>query len=156
MSCYKSHLQTLKKVPLSTDDDLLVSIIIYWKCKCWYPTQMHCTDTGEGRAGYSIRGSKHYGSYTSYQISMDREGRYCDSNIEAVKERVAGLLKGCRCETGCQTQCCGYKGKGKICSEGCECTNCLNTQTPYQRPSTELYDLTEMSMEEIIAAWRTL
>ena len=117
---------------------------------------MHCTDTAMEKDVLGIQyvaasKPKHYGFYASYHIWMDREGRYCDSNIEAVKERVAGLLKGCWCKTGCQTQCCGYKGKGKICSEGCECTNCLNTQTLYQRPNTELDDLTEMSMEEIIA-----
>ena len=50
-----------------------------------------------------------------------------DSNMDAIRERVAGLLKGCGCKTGCQTRQCGCKGKGKACGEGCNCTNCTNT-----------------------------
>ena len=50
-----------------------------------------------------------------------------DTNIKEIMLRVTGLLKGCGCKTGCQTQRCGCKGKNKKCGEGCECRNCLNT-----------------------------
>ncbi len=48
-------------------------------------------------------------------------------NMEAVQERVTGLLKGCKCKTWCRNKRCGYRGKGKMCSVGCECINCTNT-----------------------------
>ena len=33
-----------------------------------------------------------------------------ENNMVAVREMVAGLLKGCSCKTGCETQQCGCKG----------------------------------------------
>ena len=64
--------------------------------------------------------------------------------MEAVKERVAGLLKGCGCRTGCQTRQCGCRAKEKACAEGCTCTSCTNTD------NTELDGLEEGSMPEEI------
>ena len=37
-----------------------------------------------------------------------------DTNIKEVMLRVAGLLKGCGCKTGCQTQRCGCKRKNNV------------------------------------------
>ena len=48
--------------------------------------------------------------------------------MEAVKERVAGLLKGCGCRTGCQTRQCGCRAKERACGEGCTCMSCTNTE----------------------------
>ena len=50
-----------------------------------------------------------------------------DTNIKEVMLRVAGLLKGCGCKTGCQTQRCGCKGKNKKC--GVKAVNALIVQT---------------------------
>ena len=69
-----------------------------------------------------------------------------DINMDAVKERVEGLLKGCGCKTGCQTRQCRCKGKGKAYGEGCNCTNCNNTGV--QTPTTA--SMEEMNIEEII------
>ena len=73
-----------------------------------------------------------------------------DINMDAVKERVEGLLKGCGCKTGCQTRQCRCKGKGKACGEGCNCTNCTNTilQTPHATDC--MGEMEETSIEEII------
>ena len=57
--------------------------------------------------------------------------------IDAIRERVAGLLKGCGCKTGCQTRQCGCKGKGKACGEGCNCMNCTNTDTCTQTTASD-------------------
>ena len=67
--------------------------------------------------------------------------------MDAVKERVEGLLKGCGCKTGCQTRQCRCKAKGKGCGEGCNCTNCTNTLLPTPNVTGSME---EMSIEEII------
>ena len=74
-----------------------------------------------------------------------------DTNIK-VMLRVAGLLKGCGCKTGCQTQHCGCKGKNKKCGEGCECTHYSNTHVPLKLyTSRENYEFIAESIEETIS-----
>ena len=48
------------------------------------------------------------------------------SNLQAVRERVSLLLRGCKCATGCSTGRCGCKKSNRQCSEGCQCKNCSN------------------------------
>ena len=48
--------------------------------------------------------------------------------MEAVRQCIIQLLKGCKCKTGCTTSQCGCRKKNKESSEGCEYTNCSNTQ----------------------------
>ena len=48
-------------------------------------------------------------------------------NIEAVRNRVKLLLRGCKCVTGCKTGRCSCRKSNRECAEGCQCTNCLNT-----------------------------
>ena len=52
MSCYKSHLQILKKVPLSTDDDLL-SIILNLKGSITLNEDLPCAEAVVNKAVYS-------------------------------------------------------------------------------------------------------
>ena len=66
--------------------------------------------------------------------------------METAKERVAGLLKGCGCKIGCQTHQCGCKRKRKNCSEGCNCTNCTNTNYEVRIQC----EVEEASIEEIL------
>ena len=73
----------------------------------------------------------------------------CDCNMDAIIERVAGLLKGCGCRTGCQTRQCGCKGKGKACGEGCNCMNCTNTDTCTQTRASDTNSMEETSIEKI-------
>ena len=74
------------------------------------------------------------------------------SNMDEVQERVAGLLKGCGCKTGCQTRQCGCRAKGKACGEGCNCLNCTNTgpQAMSQYTSNTEFASLEEIMEESI------
>ena len=48
-------------------------------------------------------------------------------NMSAVRERVHSLLRGCKCSEGCVNKRCGCRSKGKLCSIGCQCLNCVNT-----------------------------
>ena len=68
--------------------------------------------------------------------------------MDAIRKRVATLLKGCGCKTGCQTRQCGCKAKGQACGEGCNCMNCTNTDMNTTANSTN--SLEEASIEEIV------
>ena len=57
----------------------------------------------------------------------------CDSNMKAINERVAGLLKGRCCKTGCETRQCGCKKNDKKCSEGCNCAKTHMTKPNYKK-----------------------
>ena len=62
---------------------------------------------------------------TSLKIIWDTE-----QNMQKVRERVNILFGGCKCRTGCKSRVCGCRRKQKLCSEGCECTNCGNNASP--------------------------
>ena len=47
-------------------------------------------------------------------------------NMAAIRDRVALLMKGCKCKTGCTTGRCSCHKKGQACSEGCTCMHCKN------------------------------
>ena len=49
-----------------------------------------------------------------------------DDNIRKVRQRVALLLEGCKCKTGCRTNRCKCQKKGSLCTPGCSCINCTN------------------------------
>ncbi len=60
------------------------------------------------------------------------------ANVATVDARVVGLLKGCKCKSGCSTKRYGCRNKWKECSIGCDCINCTNTQT---KGNEELLDI---------------
>lgn len=66
-------------------------------------------------------------------------------NMETIRERVHLLLKGYNCVTACTTKRCSCKKKSTQCSEGCQCTNCLNM--PRTERSGDI-DLAEILLEE--------
>ena len=49
--------------------------------------------------------------------------------MATVDARVTGLLKGCKCKTGCSSKSSSCRNKGNECSIGCDCINCTNTLT---------------------------
>ena len=110
----------------------------HWKRTCWVLNLWKQADTNT----VITKPITDYGWKVidgTLSVEWDSEG-----NMEAVKERVAGLLKGCGCRTGCQTRQCGCRAKEKACAEGCTCTSCTNTD------NTELDGLEEGSMPEEI------
>ena len=58
-------------------------------------------------------------------------------NIEKVRNRVQGLLKGCKCTKGCRTNSCGCRRQGHTCTEGCQCNNCINLPVINNSDTTE-------------------
>ena len=115
----------------------------HWMRACWVIDMWHQASNNE----MVVQPLVEYGwKLDGEMLTFDWDS---SANMEAVRERVAGLTRGCHCRTGCGTSRCGCKGKGKTCSEGCECTNCSNIQDALHRDSTD--DLLEISVEEIIA-----
>ena len=70
-----------------------------------------------------------------------------EENMSAVQERVAMLLRGCKCATGCTTRRCSCLKRGKHCSVGCECTNCSNGPVWQEIGGS---DFTEVTIDEYI------
>ena len=59
-----------------------------------------------------------------------------------VQKKVASLLKGCKCATGCSLRCCScVKKKKSKCSVGCECINCTNVSAHQSLNDSELADV---------------
>ena len=71
-----------------------------------------------------------------------------DDNMDAIRKRVATLLKGCGCKTGCQTPQCGCKAKGQACGEGCNCTNTDMNTTANSLEETSIEEIVEDSPPE--------
>ena len=86
---------------------------------------------------------------TDERLTVDWDS---EENIQTVNERVAGLLKGCHCKTGCNTTRCGCKKRGKNYSEGCECTDCVNSVENASANSTAQFnDVITEEMEERVS-----
>ena len=73
------------------------------------------------------------------------------SNLQAVRERVSLLLRGCKCATGCSTGRCGCKKSNRQCSEGCQCKNCSNVSGRTE----EATDLAEIAIVEELTTENT-
>ena len=65
-------------------------------------------------------------------------------NIQAVRDRVKLLTKGCKCVTGFTR--CNCKRNNRQSSEGCECINCTNITLLTQ--TSEETELSELALEE--------
>ena len=101
----------------------------HWKRVCWVIDMWHQAN----------RNVMELMSLTEFGWTIDENNLTLDwdsqEKVDAVKQRVASLIRGCKCRTGCGASHCGFKKNTKICSMGCECINCLNTATP--EPATD-------------------
>ena len=82
------------------------------------------------------------------------------SNISEIRERVNILLKGCKCNTGCQTSRCSCRKNKRQCAEGCECTNCrdmgnCSSTNLGSEPKAGNTDLDTICIEEIVSMTQT-
>jgi hypothetical protein len=76
-----------------------------------------------------------------------------EDNITKVRQRVSALLKGCKCTTGCKNKVCGCKKRETLCSEGCQCTNCENINSPSNHePNDRQNDPNSTMSEEEVAS----
>ena len=78
----------------------------------------------------------------------------CDENIAAIRERIHSLLQDCKCSTGCTSRRCGCKRKGKTCSIGWQCLNCLNLDNVTALPQNEINELAQVALCEDVNAGR--
>ena len=99
------------------------ALFLHWKRVCWVLDYWKQADRN---TMYPKTLSNYGWNVKDDSLTVDWDS---DINMDAVRERVVSLLKGCGCRAGCQTRHCGCKGKGKVCGEGCNCTNCMNTDT---------------------------
>lgn len=123
------------------DNDMIPSneaLYYHWKRSCWVT---HMWRQGD-KNNMVLQPITEYG----WTLSDNKLTVLWDTpeNMEAIRQRVHLLLKGCKCVTGCTTRRCGCKKNSTQCSEGCQCTNCLNM------PDTEGMDLdlAEIGLEE--------
>ena len=73
-----------------------------------------------------------------------------EENRYKVKSRVALLMKGCSCKSGCGTNRCGCWKSGEACGPGCQCINCKNTDKSQQREKVVERQNTEESQQTVM------
>ena len=121
---------------IPSDDALL----LHWKRSCWVLHMWQQSDQ-------PIMTLENYGwSITDNELTIKWDTA---TNVQAVRDRVDSLLKGCKCSTGCLTGRCGCKKRGKHCSIGCECLNCGNNIAGSKQNETHI-----ISLEEDVEAGR--
>ena len=115
----------------------------HWRRTCWVLDMWKKADNNH----MVLQPLANFGwKVTDESLTFDWDS---ESNMDAVRQRVIQLLKGCKCKTGCTTSRCGCRKKNKECSEGCECTNCSNTQSNTHTIIDNSEDtLMELSLEE--------
>ncbi len=115
------------------------ALYLHWQRSCWVLQMWRQANQNN----LSLTPISSYGwTVTEGQLSIvwDTTG-----NIQAIHDRVATLLKGCKCATGCSTGRCGCRKNNRECSVGCQCTNCLNMAATVTDKSPEL---AEIALEE--------
>ena len=96
------------------------AFLFHWKRTCWV---LHMWQQADQKT-MSLEPIENYGwaiTDNSLTILWGSE-----ENITAIRERVHLLLEGCKCVTGCISNRCGCKRKGKTCYIGCQCLSCSN------------------------------
>ena len=96
----------------------------HWQRSCWVLHMWRQAQENEMKIESPI-GSGWYNHNGKLAIEWDS-----DENMRTIRQRVALLLKGCTCKSGCHTNRCTCKKNGTTCSPGCTCINCLNTAIP--------------------------
>ncbi len=129
---------------ISFESDMIPSIDAlwrHWSRTCWVLHMWHQADQNTMRLepiaeyGWTIEGST---------LAIDWDS---SSNVEAIKQRVMVLTRGCKYKTGCSTARCGCKKKAMQCLEGCLCINCTNLPTSAST-DTEIAQVIQQETEE--------
>lgn len=96
------------------------ALLYHWKRTCWISNMWKQADCNVIHVD-NMKGNGWIEDGDNIKIKWDS-----DINQENIKQRVATLLKGCSCKTGCKTRICGCVKKGEECNEGCSCNDCEN------------------------------
>ena len=113
------------------------ALFLHWQRSCWV---IHMWEQAD-RNTMTLEPITHHG----WNITDEKLTVVWDTpqNIQAVRDRVKLLLRGCKCVTGCTTGRCGCKKMNQHCSEGCECKNCSNITTVENET-----DIADIALEE--------
>ena len=116
------------------------SLCFHWKRSCWILQMWRQSDKNTmvlqpiTDYGWALNDSK-------LTVIWDTP-----TNMQAIRDRVNILLRGCKCATGCSTGRCSCRRNGQQCSEGCQCINCSNVTVAAADSNSEL---TEIALEEV-------
>ena len=74
------------------------------------------------------------------------------NNVKIVQDRVAKLLKGCGCKSGCNTKRCSCfkKEPSELCGPGCKCIHCKNVKKVAES-ETSTENNNDGAVDEVIA-----
>ena len=97
------------------------ALILHWKRFCWIIHMWREANRAQ-QVFKPLAGNGWEMVKSEIQVVWDSQ-----ENIEDVRSRVEQLTTGCQCVTGCDTNRCGCRKNGKLCSAGCNCKNCQNT-----------------------------
>ena len=113
------------------------ALFLHWQRSCWV---IHMWEQAD-RNTMTLEPITHHG----WNITDEKLTVVWDTpqNIQAVRDRVKLLLRGCKCVTGCTTGRCGCKKMNQHCSKGCECKNCANITTVENET-----DIADIALEE--------
>ena len=96
------------------------ALMLHWKRSCWVIHMWSQADRTQ-QVFKPLEGNGWEMTNGEIQVVWDSE-----ENIKDVRSRVKLLTTGCQCVTGCDTNRCGCRKNGKLCSAGCNCKNCQN------------------------------
>ena len=128
---------------ISFENEMIPSneaLFFHWKRSCWILQMWRQSDKNT----MVLRPITEYGwdlNDGKLTVIWDTQ-----TNMQAIRDRVNLLLRGCKCVTGCSTGRCSCRRSKRQCSEGCQCVNCSNTviATIDSNP-----DLAEIAIEEL-------
>ena len=128
---------------ISFENEMILSnesLCFHWKRSCWILQMWRQSDKNTmvlqpiTDYGWALNDSK-------LTVIWDTP-----TNMQAIRDRVNILLRGCKCATGCSTGRCSCRRNGQQCSEGCQCINCSNVTVAAADSNSEL---TEIALEEV-------
>ena len=118
------------------------ALYLHWQRSCWVMDMWRQADQNT----IALKPITEYGwglLETTLTIVWDTP-----ANMEAVRNRVQLLLRGCKCVTGCKTGRCSCKKANRECTEGCQCTNCLNITMSAVSTNEPDDEVAETALEE--------
>lgn len=116
----------------------------HWKRSCWIINMWHQANCSQ----MVLKPLSLYGwKVIDNSLTIDWDSA---ENMAAVQQRVESLTRGCKCRTGCRTLRCGCRKQGRQCTEGCECTSCVNIEIELATGPQNEDSLLDVTLEELV------